>query len=255
MSATARPRCSPRSTCSTAPCSAAACSGTGTRSSSASSTRSRRAVPGRQAGPRDPRQLRHPQAPQGPRLARPARALDLPLHPDLGLLAECRRDLLLGHDPPPAPPRRVPLLVDLQAAIHRYLDLPQQRLSTVRMDHFRQSDLRKIRPDPCTFCLSQCARSSRAWSRGDLSRHRAEMPNQGCHSCQVRMIDFMKPNSKRERCAYRWCIHRSRPEWHNHREAGLRSLHNVRRGGGGRDSGCETTQVEERKQGLFRGNR
>ena len=38
-------------------------------------------------------------------------------------------------------------------ALHR---LPQQRLSTVRMDHFRQSDLRKTGPDPCTFCLSQC---------------------------------------------------------------------------------------------------
>jgi hypothetical protein len=36
---------------------------------------------------------------------------------------------------------------------------PQQRLSTFRMDHFRQSDLRKTRPDPCTFCLSQCTRS------------------------------------------------------------------------------------------------
>ena len=42
-------------------------------------------------------------------LARPAPALDLPLHPDLGFLAQRRRDLLLGHDPPTAPPRRVPL--------------------------------------------------------------------------------------------------------------------------------------------------
>jgi hypothetical protein len=24
------------------------------------------------------------------------------------------------------------------------------------MDHFRQSDLRKTRSDPCIFCLSQC---------------------------------------------------------------------------------------------------
>src|SRR5215469_1667566 len=103
--------------------------------------------------------------------------------------------------------------------------------------------------------VTSVTRAKRHGAGGDLSRHGAEMPNQGCKLCQVRMIDFMKPNSKRERCAYRWCIHRSRPEWHNHREAGLRSLHNARCGGGGRDSGCETTQVEERKQGLFRGNR
>ena len=43
---------------------------------------------GRQTRPRHPGQLRHPQAPQGPGLARAAPALDLPLHPDLGLVAE-----------------------------------------------------------------------------------------------------------------------------------------------------------------------
>ena len=62
-----------------------------------------------------------PQASQGPRLARPASALDLPLHADLGLLAERRRDLLLGADPPPPQPRRFHSIVDLQAAINRYI--------------------------------------------------------------------------------------------------------------------------------------
>ena len=33
---------------------------------------------------------------------------------------------------------------------------PQQRLPAIRMDHFRQSDLRKTCSDPCIFCLSQC---------------------------------------------------------------------------------------------------
>jgi hypothetical protein len=31
-------------------------------------------------------------------------------------------------------------------------------LSALHMDHFRQSDLRKTRSDPCIFCLSQCTR-------------------------------------------------------------------------------------------------
>ena len=50
----------------------------------------------RQSDPRDPRQRRHPQASEGARLARPPPALDLSLHPDLGLLAQRRRGLLLS---------------------------------------------------------------------------------------------------------------------------------------------------------------
>jgi hypothetical protein len=33
---------------------------------------------------------------------------------------------------------------------------PRTRLSTVRMDHLRHSELRETRPDPCIFRLSQC---------------------------------------------------------------------------------------------------
>ena len=43
---------------------------------------------------RDPRQLRHAQDPAGAALAGPAPALDLPLHADVELLAECGRGLL-----------------------------------------------------------------------------------------------------------------------------------------------------------------
>src|SRR5689334_18954633 len=46
--------------------------------------------PGRQDRPRHPRQLRHARAPQGPCLAPAPPALRLPLHADLGVLAERR---------------------------------------------------------------------------------------------------------------------------------------------------------------------
>ena len=51
-------------------------------------------VPVGKADPRHRRQLCHPQASQGARLARQASALDIPLHPDLGVLAQRRRRLL-----------------------------------------------------------------------------------------------------------------------------------------------------------------
>jgi hypothetical protein len=50
--------------------------------------------PGRPRVASDRRQLRHPQASQGPRLARTAPEVPLPLHPDLGLLAQRRRRVL-----------------------------------------------------------------------------------------------------------------------------------------------------------------
>ena len=65
--------------------------------------------PGRQAGPRRPGQLRHPQAPQGAGLAGAAPALDLPLHPDLGLVAQRGRGLLRQADQAAAQARRVRL--------------------------------------------------------------------------------------------------------------------------------------------------
>ena len=60
------------------------------------------------------------QAPQGPRLARTAQALPFPLHPDLGLMARCRRGPLRQTDPAAAQVRGKGI-VDLQAAINRFL--------------------------------------------------------------------------------------------------------------------------------------
>src|SRR6478672_5739731 len=45
----------------------------------------------------------------GAGLADASSALDVPLHPDLGLLAQRRRELLLQDDPPTHPPRGIPL--------------------------------------------------------------------------------------------------------------------------------------------------
>jgi hypothetical protein len=44
-----------------------------------------------------------------------------PLHADLGFLAERGRDLLLGAHPPPHPRGSFHSIVDLQAAINRYI--------------------------------------------------------------------------------------------------------------------------------------
>ena len=84
--------------------------------------RHRGRYPGRQGRPCDPRQLRRPQACQGARLARPPRALHLPLRADLLLLAQCRRGLL-REALEAAPETHVfRSIVDLQVAINRFLD-------------------------------------------------------------------------------------------------------------------------------------
>ena len=48
---------------------------------------------------RHPRQLRHPQASQGDGLAGATSALGLSFHANIGLVDQCRRELLLGSDP------------------------------------------------------------------------------------------------------------------------------------------------------------
>ena len=53
-------------------------------------------------------------------LAAPS-ALDLPFHPNLGLLAQRRRELLLQAHPPTHPRGVFRSIADLQAAINRYL--------------------------------------------------------------------------------------------------------------------------------------
>jgi hypothetical protein len=73
--------------------------------------------------PRHRRQLRHSQTSQGARLACPAPALGLPLHPNLGILAQRRRKLLCQTHPPAPDARRVPICRRTQG---RYQSLPRR---------------------------------------------------------------------------------------------------------------------------------
>ena len=67
-----------------------------------------REVPPRQDCPCDPRQLRRPQAPRSAQMAGASSALDVPLHADLGLVAQRRRRLLRHVEQAPAEARCLP---------------------------------------------------------------------------------------------------------------------------------------------------
>ncbi len=72
------------------------------------------------AHPRHRRQLRHPQTSRGVRMACPSSALDLPLHPDFRLVAQCGRGLLRQAHAPPSQARRLPIRRTVEAC-HRSL--------------------------------------------------------------------------------------------------------------------------------------
>jgi hypothetical protein len=69
----------------------------------------RGAAPGGKSNPRHRRQLCDPQASEGAPMAGAASALDVPLHPDLRIVAQCSRRLLLQAHAPAPPARRVPI--------------------------------------------------------------------------------------------------------------------------------------------------
>ena len=140
--ATVRRPCLPPSTSWKARCSAAACSAIATVSSSAFSRRRGRGPCG-QGDPRGARQLRKPQAPEGAHLARPPSALDLPLHPDLGLMAQRGRRLLFhAHAPPPATGHlhRCRRSSGCHQTLHRRA---QPQRPPLRLDQSRRSNLQR----------------------------------------------------------------------------------------------------------------
>ena len=99
----------------------------------------RRAAPGRG-------QLRHPQAPRRARLAGPQPADHPALHPDLGVLAEPGRGLLLDHHPAGHPPRQ-PQQRRRPDRRHRRLHRRLERaLPPVRLDQDRRRATRPLPP-------------------------------------------------------------------------------------------------------------
>ena len=81
----------------------------------------RGAGPCGKSDPRHRRQLCDPQASKGAPMAGAASPLDVPLHPDLGILAQRGRRLLRQAHAPAPQARRVPICPDLQAAINRFV--------------------------------------------------------------------------------------------------------------------------------------
>src|SRR5215472_3616457 len=106
--------------------------------------RGRRA--GRQARPRDPRQLCRPQASQSARLARSASTLDLSFHTHFLLLGQCDREFLrLTHPSPPAT-RCLPLA---RRSTSRDQPLPQRaqpQTQALRLDDRSRPHHRKAEP-------------------------------------------------------------------------------------------------------------
>jgi hypothetical protein len=93
---------------------------------------------------------------QGAGLAGAPSALDLPLHSDLGLLAQRRREFLFEDDAAAHPPRRLPL--DRRpAGRHQCLSRRAQcQPQTLCLDPIRRGHFGQTRPLPCTFGLIQC---------------------------------------------------------------------------------------------------
>ena len=125
--------------------------------------RRQRAGPQTQEYPRHRRQLCHPQASQGARMADPASSLDVPLHSNLGVLAQRRRRLLRQAHKPTPQARRVHLRRRPQGRhqpLRRRNQLPPQ---TLRVDCRSQTRARRcqtreasVRVGPLGSRISGC---------------------------------------------------------------------------------------------------
>src|SRR4029077_20115121 len=90
-------------------------------------------------------------------------ALDLPFHPDLGLVAQCRRELLFEDDAAAYPPRRLPLdrrLADQHQCLSRRV---QCQPETLCLDPIRRGHFTQTRPLSCTIRLIQCTSTETRW--------------------------------------------------------------------------------------------
>ena len=96
--------------------------------------------------PSDHGQLRRPQAPEGQSLAGGEPAYPRPLHPDLRVVAQPRRDLVRDHRTPSHPPRHLrlrPRADDQDPYLHQRLERP---LPTLRLDQDRRPDPQENQP-------------------------------------------------------------------------------------------------------------
>src|SRR5690242_4688041 len=131
-----------------------------------------------QGGPCHHRQLCRPQAPQGAAMDRHASTFCLPLHPDVGLVAQRRRGLLRQPRQETAQTRRVPLAAGTQRC-HPPLPRRHQRKSKAlyldqgpKQDHrCRQTRAPSVRFDPVgRLRRSVPAPASQLSCRPDLAR-------------------------------------------------------------------------------------
>src|SRR5947199_10339015 len=92
-------------------------------------------------------------------VAGPSSALDLPLHPDLGLVAERGRDVLLSADAKAPPPRQLP--IDCRpASRHQALPRrPQRQPKTIRLDRIGSLDPDQARQTARPVRMSQSTSS------------------------------------------------------------------------------------------------
>jgi hypothetical protein len=105
-----------------------------------------RAMPVGKIDPCHPRQLRHPQAPDVPAVAGQSSALGVPLHPDIGVLAQRRRRLLLDHHAKGHPARRLPIRRELEEAIRRSIQDHNRHAKPFVWTKTPDQILQKLRP-------------------------------------------------------------------------------------------------------------
>ena len=97
--------------------------------------------------------------PKGEGLARAASALDVPLHADIWLLAECGRDVLLCPHAPAHPARQLPLHRQ-PASRNQLLSRRAQRTAkALHLDRVRRLHPRQACKDACSVRMSQSTRT------------------------------------------------------------------------------------------------
>jgi len=107
-----------------------------------------------------PRQLHQIQASEGAGLAVAPSALDLLLRPDLSLLAQRGREVLLWDDPPMHPHGGFCSIRGSADRHERTSGRAQCWSQAIRLGQTRRRSPRYTQPSPCSFCLSESTSDS-----------------------------------------------------------------------------------------------